>query len=118
MPWEKPRHNSKKKIKPNMNTKNIYERLSPSLRGYNNQWRKIRAAILAEEPLCRTCQGPATVVDHIKPLKKGGTYDRLNLQPLCISCHNRKTWHETFALKSRKSNQKNPTNKNSKKKLP
>ena len=109
MPWDKPRHdpNPKKKL-PRGKNPQTHNRPSPSIRGYNNHWRKIRAAILAEEPLCRTCQGPATVVDHIKPLKKGGTYDRLNLQPLCVSCHNRNTWHETFALKSKKNNGKNP----------
>lgn len=33
----------------------------------------------------------ATVVDHIKPLARGGTHDKGNLQALCVTCHNRKT---------------------------
>jgi 5-methylcytosine-specific restriction enzyme A len=36
------------------------------------------------------------VVDHVVPLKDGGArFDRANLQPLCVSCHNRKTARET-----------------------
>lgn len=65
----------------------------PELYG-SRQWRNLRASVLSEEPLCRTCdqQGRvtvATVVDHIKEHKGDVTlfYDRDNLQPLCASCH-------------------------------
>lgn len=58
---------------------------------------------LREHPLCVgtvdggaagwvTCGRPATEVDHITPIAAGGA--RLswsNLQPLCKSCHSRKT---------------------------
>jgi len=38
----------------------------------------------------------AVVADHIKPIKDGGErFDWVNLQGLCISCHNRKTARET-----------------------
>jgi len=55
--------------------------------------------VLNREPLCREClkQGrltPATEVDHIVPLASGGTNDLENLQPLCHSCHSRKTAKE------------------------
>lgn len=33
----------------------------------------------------------ASLVDHIKPLRKGGTNDEKNLQSLCTRCHNKKT---------------------------
>ncbi|MBF0418341.1 MAG: HNH endonuclease [Magnetococcales bacterium] len=57
-------------------------------------WIKRRASFLRSNPLCSMCvlPTPATVVDHIVPIKNGG--DRWadeNLQPLCVSCHNRKT---------------------------
>ena len=57
-------------------------------------WRKIRARILSIEPLCRECQRqgnitPATCVDHIDEDPLNIADD--NLQPLCASCHSRKT---------------------------
>lgn len=38
----------------------------------------------------------AVVVDHVVPIKDGGArFDWVNLQSLCVSCHNRKTATET-----------------------
>ena len=56
-------------------------------------WKRLRAAILRKEPLCRTCreQGkltPATAVDHIVRVKAGGNrFDTSNLAPICNECH-------------------------------
>lgn len=55
--------------------------------------------MLAEEPLCRQCKDegritPAVEVDHITPLRQGGTNDRSNLQPLCRRHHSQKTCRE------------------------
>lgn len=57
-------------------------------------WQKLRASVLAGEPLCRECirQGhttPATDVDH----RDGnpGNNDAVNLVPLCHRCHSFKT---------------------------
>ncbi len=67
----------------------------------SKDWRALRAAVLRDDPLCVACQAKgmlvaATVVDHVVPLKDGGArFDRANLQPLCVSCHNRKTARET-----------------------
>jgi 5-methylcytosine-specific restriction endonuclease McrA len=63
---------------------------------YNSrQWRTLRAWVLAGEPLCRQCNKPAAVVDHIKPIRLGGErMDPANLQPLCSSCHNKKSRSE------------------------
>lgn len=64
-------------------------------------WRVLRASVLRESPLCVVCKAKerliaAGVVDHVVPLKDGGArFDRDNLQPLCVSCHNRKTARET-----------------------
>lgn len=56
-------------------------------------WQKLRASVLAGEPLCRHCAArglvvPATDVDHMN----GADDNRLeSLQPLCHECHSRKT---------------------------
>lgn len=61
-------------------------------------WRKLRAEVLAREPLCRHCAArglvvPATDVDHI--VNNTGDYTDDNsieaLQALCHSCHSLKT---------------------------
>lgn len=57
-------------------------------------WQRLRASVLAGEPLCRFCLNagktvPATDLDH----RNGDPGDNriLNLQPLCHECHSRKT---------------------------
>lgn len=61
-------------------------------------WHKLRAQVLAEEPLCRACMAvgvvePATDVDHIENSADDYSDDnrRENLQPLCHECHSAKT---------------------------
>lgn len=76
------------------------ERGSAASRGYGRNWQALREMILSAEPLCRECakQGlviVATEVDHIIPKKQGGEDSEDNLQPLCHSCHSRKTMRET-----------------------
>lgn len=76
-------------------------------RYHNRTWRKLRDSIIASEPLCRNCismgvRNVANVVDHIKPVSTGKTleqqeqlmWDVSNLQPLCNSCHNKKSAKE------------------------
>jgi 5-methylcytosine-specific restriction protein A len=71
-------------------------------RDYDNPaWLANRAMVLQREPRCRFCQEPATVVDHIKPLKEGGTHDISNLRPLCKSCHDRHTHSQTLGKDKR-----------------
>jgi 5-methylcytosine-specific restriction protein A len=72
------------------------ERPNSAARGYGAKWRKLRAFVLAREPLCRRCLAngrttPATEVDHVKPKEQGGTDDSANLQGLCHQCHSIKT---------------------------
>ena len=70
-------------------------------KGYNGRWRKARERFLKQHPLCIRCmeQGKyvqAKVVDHIIP-HRGDQHlfwDENNWQPLCKSCHDRKTMTE------------------------
>ncbi len=67
-------------------------------RGYNTRvWRKVRAAALRDEPLCRRCgfKGmivAAKVVHHIDEDSSNNL--RSNLEPLCVRCHSS---HHGFA---------------------
>ena len=66
---------------------------------YDERWRRLRKLVIHREPLCRQCKKEgrltlATEVDHIIPLAQGGTNELDNLQPLCHSCHSRKTAKE------------------------
>ncbi len=77
---------------------------NPMSRFYNtNKWKKFRAAYWRdpEHSWCVACaeagkQTLAREIDHIIPAAKykGSFYDSANLQPLCKSCHSRKTLKE------------------------
>ena len=60
-------------------------------------WRKARQRQLDKQPLCERCLAnhklvTATVVDHIDPVRLGGSFlDVNNHMSLCTSCHNRKS---------------------------
>jgi 5-methylcytosine-specific restriction enzyme A len=69
-------------------------RPSKVARGYDREWQRIRAAQLRRQPECEMCGEPATDVDHILPLRKGGDNGVGNLQSLCKRCHSRKTARE------------------------
>ena len=49
-----------------------------------------RRALVVGHP-CARCGEPATELDHIIALARGGTEAWSNLQPLCRACHRRKT---------------------------
>lgn len=57
------------------------------------RWRRLRAQVLKEEPLCRVCGvNPSTQADHIIGFGEGGPfYDRANLRGICGPCHTRRT---------------------------
>ncbi len=76
------------------------QRGTSAQRGYGANWRKLRKMVLARDPICEDPFGlhekynevvSANEVDHIIPLKNGGTNEMGNLQALCRSCHSRKT---------------------------
>lgn len=67
---------------------------------HTGTWKRLRADVLREEPLCRECAKrgivkAAQMVDHIVPIRQGGDkMSKGNLQPLCRACHERKTIDE------------------------
>ncbi len=82
-----------------------YKRGTSAQRGYDANWRKLRKAILAVEPLCRKCLAEgkikeATEVDHIDGNVRN--LERSNLQPLCKSHHSKKTVMESNFGKNEK----------------
>lgn len=66
-------------------------RPSPSARGYDREWQRIRARFLRRYPACEHCGALATEVHHALPLVRGGTHDADNLVALCHRCHSRIT---------------------------
>jgi len=76
-------------------------RQSSHQRGYSYQWSQARELFLKAYPICANCERrgritAATVVDHIIP-HRGDDFlfwDESNWQPLCASCHSRKTAKE------------------------
>lgn len=71
-------------------------RASAWRRGYGGAWRRLRAMVLADSPLCAECERDgrvtlATDVHHKTPLREGGENTFGNLEPLCHSCHSRVT---------------------------
>jgi 5-methylcytosine-specific restriction endonuclease McrA len=55
---------------------------------FNGAWRKQRNAILSRDGhQCRYCGRPANTVDHIIPVKRGGSDEPTNLVAACASCN-------------------------------
>lgn len=70
---------------------------------YSHRHKKLRAMLLAQEPICRACKRAlATEADHIVPRYRGGSDDITNLQPLCSPCHKAKTARESAEAKGHK----------------
>jgi len=72
----------------------IDARPSSAQRGYDAEWRKIRAAYLSQHPFCVVGGERATEVDHIVSLKDGGSNDWDNLRSYCKHHHSRRTAHD------------------------
>jgi len=70
-------------------------RESAAARGYGADWRKLRAHVLARDPVCTICQiNVATKVDHVMAKHLGGTDDETNLRGVCTDCHRNKSSSE------------------------
>jgi len=63
---------------------------------YNHDWRSLRSHFLALNPTCRYCGAMAVHADHLKSARDFPQLRLVmsNLQPLCHSCHSRKTAKE------------------------
>lgn len=77
---------------------------SAAERGYNERWRRARAAYLQEHRYCVRCQAlgrltKSRVVDHITPHRGDSKlfWDTSNWQALCTACHNAKSATETLS---------------------
>lgn len=71
------------------------------------RWQRLRAAQIRREPYCRLCMLMGRLnttdleVDHIQPLKRGGSDHAGNLQTLCAKHHGEKTRAEARGKKWR-----------------
>lgn len=54
----------------------------------------------AQGSKCWMCGKPASTIDHVKPLSKGGLHILANMRPACLSCNSRKRnrWFGTKRL--------------------
>lgn len=73
---------------------------SPTDRGYDYRWQKIRRIYLADHPLCYDCQleGRVTAaydVHHVRAIRDGGDHRDSNLMALCHECHSRRTLEDS-----------------------
>ena len=71
------------------------QRPSSTARGYDGEWRRLRAAFLVAHPLCCVvgCGKPATDADHIADVRRHPDL-RLawsNLRPYCHPHHSQRT---------------------------
>lgn len=63
---------------------------------------RMREELFLDEPFCRACKVKvAEIRDHIIPLAEGGTDERENTQPLCLTCSDEKTEKESARGRAR-----------------
>ena len=93
MPWQLEIHKSRRPATEQHNPKRPDTRESACARGYDRQWRRYRRWYIQHHPICERCNNaPATVADHITPLRAGGAHmSDANTQALCRPCHRVKT---------------------------
>ena len=78
------------------------ERGSSSKRGYDRTWKRVRLLYIQAHPICEDCEDqgvitPADLVDHVIPIKEGGSrlsFD--NLRSQCNDHHEKKHKHDRF----------------------
>ena len=68
------------------------KRLSPSKRGYDGRWRRLRLKKLGINPWCEICgEQAATIVHHLDPVSSGNAVSChvSRLQSVCARCHSK-----------------------------
>ena len=72
----------------------------------SREWRLLRAHVLREEPFCRLCGSPATVVDHLEhgPQWRDKFFERRNLRGLCKPCHDRRSARDRHLMRTVRNN--------------
>lgn len=59
--------------------------------GSTRAWRKVRDEVLKRDRYrCHYCPAPATTVDHLRPVSRGGTDHKSNLVAACSDCNGSK----------------------------
>lgn len=82
------------------------KRGSPSKRGYDGTWVKVRKNYLMQHPLCEQCEKegrimPAREVHHIQAIAEGGArFDFSNLMAVCRACHQKFTEEQMRARRN------------------
>ncbi len=72
----------------------VRQRTAPGRDLYRtSRWKEIRTKYLREHRVCVECGKRSKHVDHIRPHRgdERAFFDATNWQPLCHSCHSRKT---------------------------
>jgi len=78
------------------NTKKVWGREEDQAFYKSYRWRRHKEDYLIENPECVVCGRMANTVDHIIPIRLGGSrWKWSNLQSMCTSCHNSKTAKES-----------------------
>ena len=74
------------------------DRPTPSQRGYDSEWQRLRREVLLAAPLCNDCllagrYEAATEVHHVEKVRNAAErrLDATNLMPLCKRCHSKRT---------------------------
>lgn len=77
------------------------DRGTSAQRGYDADWRRVRAQVISAHPFCERCGAiEALQVDHIEPFEGKSDprrLERTNLRVLCASCHTKRSNAETGA---------------------
>lgn len=73
---------------------------------HSTVWRKLRQYYFnTQHGICEWCGSPGDIVDHIEEITAGNVNDPYitlnidNLQLLCLSCHNKKTFKKHFPVR-------------------